>query len=126
MAFAWRTGAVNDHDAAALAPTAARGLRIGVSTVLAVALIYLFFIVKTFRKYGDGMDKSWREKVIGWAHEGLYAQIGSHPTWQPKPWASRSFRNAHRPVRRSRSSSLSHSPPIPITTEQAASLGRPF
>ncbi|KAJ7205051.1 hypothetical protein GGX14DRAFT_308511, partial [Mycena pura] len=51
MAFAWRTGAVNDHDAAALAPTAARGLRIGVSTVLAVALIYLFFIVKTFRKY---------------------------------------------------------------------------
>ncbi|KAJ7257248.1 hypothetical protein B0H12DRAFT_1015421, partial [Mycena haematopus] len=51
MAFTWRTGATDDLVSAALSSNAARGLRIGVSAVLAVALVYFFLIVKTLRKY---------------------------------------------------------------------------
>ncbi|KAJ7175145.1 hypothetical protein C8R43DRAFT_943413 [Mycena crocata] len=68
-------GALADPVNTALSNHTAHGLRIGVSAVLAVALIYVFLIVKTFRKYGDVMDQKWNEKVMGWAREGRYAQI---------------------------------------------------
>ncbi|KAJ7915860.1 hypothetical protein B0H13DRAFT_1609989 [Mycena leptocephala] len=91
MVFTWRTGATEDPVDTALSHNAARGLRIGVSTVLAAALIYFFLIVKTFRKYGDTMDKRWKEKVIGWAREGRYTQIGTYPgAWEPSSLGSRS------------------------------------
>ncbi|KAJ7664101.1 hypothetical protein B0H17DRAFT_1143835 [Mycena rosella] len=78
MAFTWRTGAADDPVDTALSHTTARGLRIGVSAVLAVAVVYLFLIVRTFRKYGDVMDRKWNEKVVNWAREGRYAQIGAY------------------------------------------------
>ncbi|KAJ7725425.1 hypothetical protein DFH07DRAFT_252722 [Mycena maculata] len=98
MAFTWRTGAADSSAASALSDNAARGLRIGVSAVLAVALIYLFLVVKTFRKYGDAMDKRWSEKVFSWAQEGRYGQIGAYPgAWQPSPLASRSISRSSPP-----------------------------
>ncbi|KAJ7113307.1 hypothetical protein C8R43DRAFT_131440 [Mycena crocata] len=57
MAFTGRTGALADPVDTALSNHTARGLHIGVSAVLVVALVYVFLIVKTFRKYGDVMDK---------------------------------------------------------------------
>ncbi|KAJ7500601.1 hypothetical protein B0H11DRAFT_2225591 [Mycena galericulata] len=77
MAFAWRTGAAGDSNASVLSNNAARGLRIGVSAVLGVALVYLFLIVRTFRKYGDVMDQEWNEKVFNWAREGRKSQSQS-------------------------------------------------
>ncbi|KAJ6537276.1 hypothetical protein DFH09DRAFT_1178377 [Mycena vulgaris] len=101
MAFVWRTGAVEDPVDTALSHNTAHGLRIGVSAVLAVALAYLFLIVKTFRKYGDVMDKKWNEKVYSWAREGRYAQIGVHSgAWRSSLSLSRS---RSRTRRRSRS-----------------------
>ncbi|KAJ7029771.1 hypothetical protein C8F04DRAFT_1115827 [Mycena alexandri] len=97
MAFTWRTGATGDTVHAALSHNTAQGLRIGVSAVLAVALIYFLLVVKTFRKYGDAMDRRWRQKVIGWTQEGHYAQIGMHPgAWVPDP-PPNPHSHAHRP-----------------------------
>lgn len=121
MTFVWRTGAVDDPAEMALSHNAAHGLRIGVSVVLAIALVYLFLIVKTFQKYGDAMDKRFNTKVVNWAREGRYAQIGSHPAaWQPSPlrsW-SRSHSRSRSPRRygsRSPRARRSYSPyPTPI------------
>ncbi|KAJ7894423.1 hypothetical protein B0H14DRAFT_2334399, partial [Mycena olivaceomarginata] len=51
MAYTWRTGAAEDPVNTALSNNAALGLRIGVSAVLGVALIYFSLVVITFRKY---------------------------------------------------------------------------
>ncbi|KAF7354045.1 hypothetical protein MVEN_01091400 [Mycena venus] len=149
MAFTWRTGAAEDPVDTALSHNAAEGLRIGVSAILAVALVYFFLIVKTFRKYGDAMDKRWNEKVIGWAHEGRYTQIGTQPqAWVPSPLGGRSrSRGRVHPVSgsgpvlvHSRHSSPSSRPPRgrrlsrpgrsreipPVQSTPAASFNRPF
>lgn len=91
MTFTWRTGATEDSVHASLSHGAARGLRIGVSVVLAVALVYLFLILKTFRKYGDIMDKRCHEKAISLAEERPYIQTGNRPEFrQPNFSGSRS------------------------------------
>ncbi|KAJ7215369.1 hypothetical protein GGX14DRAFT_326734, partial [Mycena pura] len=74
MAFTWRTGAVNDPDPGTpISPIVARGLRIAVSAVLVLGLIYFFLVVETFRKYGDVMDQRWKEKVTLWVQGDPYA-----------------------------------------------------
>ncbi|KAK7036155.1 hypothetical protein R3P38DRAFT_2910819 [Favolaschia claudopus] len=70
MAFAWRTGAVGDPQNTALSNNAAFGLRLGMTTVLTVALVYLVLIIRTFQRYGDSMDRRWDQKVVQqWAKE---------------------------------------------------------
>ncbi|KAJ6491959.1 hypothetical protein C8R45DRAFT_189931 [Mycena sanguinolenta] len=144
MAFAWRTGAIEDPVSIALSNNAALGLRIGVSAVLAVALVYLFLIVKTLREYGDTMDKKWNEKVIGWAREGIYARITADPeTWEHTSLGNRTTRrtrpspgpesrgsharSSRRTPRYRRSPTRSRSPEIPpIGSTPPASFDRPF
>ncbi|KAJ7177414.1 hypothetical protein C8R43DRAFT_942686 [Mycena crocata] len=82
MAFTWRTGALADPVDTALSNHTARGLRIGVSAVLAVALVYVFLIVKTFRKYGDVMGQKWNEK---------HSDFKLHSERRPRPYS-------HRPI----------------------------
>ncbi|KAF7358907.1 hypothetical protein MSAN_01231100 [Mycena sanguinolenta] len=146
MAFAWRTGAMEDPVSTALSNNVALGLRIGVSAVLAVALVYFFLIVKTLREYGDAMDKKWNEKVIGWAREGVYARITADPqTWErtslenrttrrtrpsrsspdPQRRGSRPGQSARAPRHR-RSPMRSQSPENPPMRSTAASFDRPF
>ncbi|KAJ6566841.1 hypothetical protein B0H19DRAFT_1067115 [Mycena capillaripes] len=93
MAFTWRTGATEDSVDTSLSQNAARGLRVGVSVVLTLALVYFFLILKTFREYGDVMDKKWTERVVGWAQaqDVAYTQIDTRPeAWQPHSSGSRS------------------------------------
>ncbi|KAF8209643.1 hypothetical protein K438DRAFT_1711883 [Mycena galopus ATCC 62051] len=110
MAFTWRTGATTDSISTAISQNAARGLRIGVSALLAVALVYFFLIVKMFRKYGDGMDRRWNKKVIAWAQEGRYLQIGANPgAWEPSSLGSASPRR----IRPSRAVPSNDTPRLP-------------
>lgn len=136
MAFAWRTGAITDSVDNAISPNAAQGLRVGLSAVLAVALVYLYLILRTFRTYGDAMDRKWNEKVSRWAREGRYAQIQSYP----RTWASTSVRSSRHSRSRRRHSfvpadswstfgrgrSVNVSPFVPFVPEAAAALDRPF
>ncbi|KAJ7797468.1 hypothetical protein B0H14DRAFT_2389724 [Mycena olivaceomarginata] len=69
MAFTWRTGAADDY-ASIILPRTALALRIGVSAVLLLALIYLLLIIDTFKRYGDALDTRWKEKVARWTSKG--------------------------------------------------------
>jgi hypothetical protein len=94
MAFTWRTGATDDY-ASMIVPRTALALRIGVSAVLLLALIYLLLIIDTFKRYGDAMDTRWKEKVARWTSEGQSgtlkasdeAEDSSIGTWAgPRTW----------------------------------------
>lgn len=53
LSFAWRTGSVSDPlDPPRLGTQAALGLRIVITCVLLLGLVYLAMIVRTFQKYG--------------------------------------------------------------------------
>ncbi|KAJ7290391.1 hypothetical protein C8J57DRAFT_997864, partial [Mycena rebaudengoi] len=51
MAFAWQTGEARDAADIALSHHTALGLRIGVSAMLTVAVVYFFLVIKTFSHY---------------------------------------------------------------------------
>lgn len=47
-------------------------IRIGISIVLGLAVIYTYFIVATFRKYGSAMDLKWTERIRKWRLNKAY------------------------------------------------------
>ena len=47
------------------------GPRIAITIVFVIGLVYFFLITITFSRYGDAMDRAWRNRVLGWAeHPG--------------------------------------------------------
>ncbi|KAJ6599458.1 hypothetical protein B0H10DRAFT_722704 [Mycena sp. CBHHK59/15] len=121
MAFAWRTGAMNNPLDVPLSPPTARGLRIGISVMLSVALVYFFLILRTFRHYGDYMDEKWKKKVIEWAREGRYAQIGPHSGWNRSSLGSTRSRS----VSPSSHSLPRHGPAVSGTPPSPIPISRP-
>ncbi|KAJ7832002.1 hypothetical protein B0H13DRAFT_243382 [Mycena leptocephala] len=90
MSFVWLSGSGQDDFNLELSPHAALGTRIGLTVVLALALVYFALIVKTFHRYGDALDHEWVRTVNEWAKEGAGAQrnqqllLPSGPP--PPPW----------------------------------------
>lgn len=66
MSFIWRTGSSRDPTFN-LYPRMILGPRIGITFVFFVGLVYLFLIISTFSRYGDTMDRAWKNRVLGWA-----------------------------------------------------------
>ncbi|KAF7343297.1 hypothetical protein MVEN_01762000 [Mycena venus] len=87
MAFTWRTGAVDDNTPM-LVPHTALALRIGVSAVLLLALIYLLLIIDTFKRYGDTMDARWKEKVARWTSESRSSTLKASYKSEDSPVAN--------------------------------------
>ncbi|KAJ7605313.1 hypothetical protein FB45DRAFT_767217, partial [Roridomyces roridus] len=51
MSFVWLSGSSNDPSTIALSPRAALGIRIALTLVFSVGLVYLMLIVRTFHRY---------------------------------------------------------------------------
>ncbi|KAF8066496.1 hypothetical protein FPV67DRAFT_1495041 [Lyophyllum atratum] len=66
MSFVWRTGTTHD-PVLQVTPLVAFGPRIAITFVFLLGIVYLSLIVSTFRRYGAGMDKAWRKRVLEWA-----------------------------------------------------------
>ncbi|KAJ7834236.1 hypothetical protein B0H14DRAFT_2363895 [Mycena olivaceomarginata] len=69
MSFIWLGGTAPDAGALMMSPHTALGLRIGLTVVFSLALIYFALMVKTFHRYGDALDNEWMRTVSGWAAE---------------------------------------------------------
>ncbi|KAJ7184755.1 hypothetical protein C8R46DRAFT_1343769 [Mycena filopes] len=109
MAFAWRTGASTDHIHAGISHNAAEGLRIGVSAILALALIYFALVVKTLGEFGN-KDREWRDQMKqaqGYLdpEAGVHAPLPHHHSHMPP----RSFDDTR--LHSSRSSTPATDPP---------------
>lgn len=110
MAFVWRTGlSADDAGVFVASPTPALALRLTVTGVLVLGMMYLYLVIDTMRSYGAGLDKKWNQII----EEGLrYLEITLHlgtfntpprrddsPTTRLKPAYPRPGANARIPER---------------------------
>jgi hypothetical protein len=83
MAFIWRSGTGDDGTSPppSLSKGATLGIRITITIVVAIGVIYGFLILNTFKLYGTRMDKAWKERIDGWLDEkAQQQQDGQGPT----------------------------------------------
>lgn len=82
MSFVWRTGTTQDNTISAPTFGDALGPRIAITVVFSLGMLYFILIITTLRRYGDVMDKAWRERVIAWTYErpssAHYSQFPRH------------------------------------------------
>ncbi|KAH9479819.1 hypothetical protein JR316_0008414 [Psilocybe cubensis] len=69
MAFAWQTTSQDDTPPSPLSPTTVLVVRVLLTSVLVSGVIYGILIVSTFSRYGEAMDKAWKERIDTWAEE---------------------------------------------------------
>jgi hypothetical protein len=71
--YVWRTGSVLDSsDLPQLSPHAALGVRISITGVFVLGLVYLVMIIKTLSRYGSAMDEAWTKRASEWQQGKLY------------------------------------------------------
>ena len=63
MTFVWRAGTADERTGPTASFAQALAPRIIISAVLAVGALYFVLVVQTFARYGDLMDRRWRERV---------------------------------------------------------------
>ena len=85
MSLVWRTGTTDDANRGPMTPEDAFALRIIVTAVLSLGLIYLALIASTLRRYGTPMDIAWSRRIKGWIEERA-PRSGQTPT-NPVPLA---------------------------------------
>lgn len=80
MSFVWRTSSQSDAEPIVTSKTALLTVRIVISSVLGLGLIYGGLILTTFSRYGSVMDKAWKKRVDNWIVEkhGLQGQSGQY------------------------------------------------
>lgn len=97
MSFIWLSGSSQDPVDFVVSPRTALGLRIGLTVVFFLGLIYFVLIVRTFHRYGDPLDREWMETVGQWTKQALDA---SHNPYNAPPPAAGPFYPSPRPATR--------------------------
>ena len=64
MSFVWRTTADNDNPSTLiLSPEVVLVLRVLLSSILVLGFVDVILVTKTFRHYGEALDKDWDEMI---------------------------------------------------------------
>ena len=78
MSFIWRTG-VTDTTPPGLSDTGLLIIRIVMTVVLGIGLLYGILIMTTFQRYGSVMDKIWKQRIDKWIKEKSTENKGPFP-----------------------------------------------
>ncbi|PPQ92315.1 hypothetical protein CVT25_008521 [Psilocybe cyanescens] len=112
MSFVWRTSSQSDAEPIITSKTALLTVRIVISSVLGLGLVYGVLIISTFSRYGSVMDKAWKKRIDGWVvgkhSQGSYGQYMSTPHFSSSPYY-------HTPYAPPANASAQHTPPPPST-----------
>ena len=65
MSFIWRSSVTNTTPSD-ISDTGLLAIRIALTVVLGIGLLYGFLILRTFRRYGVVMDKAWQKRIDEW------------------------------------------------------------
>ncbi|KAJ6568353.1 hypothetical protein DFH09DRAFT_918081 [Mycena vulgaris] len=128
MSFIWLGGTTQDATNFAISPRASLGLRIGLTVVFSLGLVYFALIVRTFHRYGDPLDREWMRTVNEWTKEVYYMPYTTQPpppAWPTdhKPFVVPSRHHSRRSIStRSPSRLARRSRHSPIQTEGLMSL----
>ncbi|KAJ7777189.1 hypothetical protein B0H16DRAFT_1301566 [Mycena metata] len=108
MSFIWLSGSSQDTTDFAISPRVLLGLRIALTVVFALGIIYFGLIVRTFHRYGDPLDREWMRRVNEWTKEAAsvtpyWNQPDTKPPYPRSPIlvrvpSSPSLRGASRPA----------------------------
>ncbi|KAF9525924.1 hypothetical protein CPB83DRAFT_507209 [Crepidotus variabilis] len=69
MSFIWRTSSADSAPPQPLSPGGLLAVRIVLTVVLGLGVVYSVLIILTFRRYGEAMDRQWKERIDGWLEE---------------------------------------------------------
>ena len=69
MSFVWRTSAQDSNPPGDLSKGALLAVRIVITVILGLGMLYGWLILSTFSKYGVEMDKTWKKRIDGWLEE---------------------------------------------------------
>jgi len=79
MSFVWRTSAQDANPPGDLSKGALLTVRIVITVILGLGMLYGWLILNTFSKYGVAMDKTWKERIDGWLEEKARKQFIPQP-----------------------------------------------
>lgn len=71
MSFIWRTNARSTQPPPALSDTGLLIIRVIISSVLGLGLLYGTLVLRTFSRYGTTMDRAWKRRINGWMQEKM-------------------------------------------------------
>ena len=88
MSFIWRTG-VTSTTPPGLSNTGLLIIRIVMSVVLGIGILYGLLIMTTFKRYGMVMDKAWKQRIDEWVAEKTAGNMDSYayPTMDDRPYS---------------------------------------
>ncbi|KAF8806754.1 hypothetical protein BYT27DRAFT_7101379 [Phlegmacium glaucopus] len=81
MSFVWRSNVTNTTSPG-ISDTGLLVIRVVITVVLTIGVVFGFLIMATFRRYGEVMDKAWKQRIDRWIEEkslakGSFAQYPS-------------------------------------------------
>ena len=80
MSFIWRTGSPDAPPPAPLSHQGLLAIRVIITIVLGIGFIYGALIISTFQRYGEAMDKAWKQRIESWLEEKAAANPLPPPT----------------------------------------------
>ena len=81
MSFIWRTGSPDATPPNPLPPMGLLVIRMIITSVLGLGIIYGCLVVLTFRRYGEVMDRAWKQRIDSWLEEKATAsKLFTSPT----------------------------------------------
>ncbi|KAH6916440.1 hypothetical protein BKA70DRAFT_1255789 [Coprinopsis sp. MPI-PUGE-AT-0042] len=100
MAFVWRTS-THGIDRGPLSDRGLLAVRAAITVLLGLGMLYGALVLLTFRRYGDVMDKTWKQRVktwitpLGYESQPYYGQPAPHQYYAPRPptehWRTRTW-----------------------------------
>ena len=79
MSFIWRSGVADTTPPPGLSDTGVLIIRVVMSAVLGIGLLYGVLIMTTFQRYGTVMDKAWKQRIDDWIKEKSTGNKDSFP-----------------------------------------------
>ncbi len=86
MSFIWRTNAQDTQPLLVLSHSGLLLIRLLLSCVLGLGILYGSLVIRTFSHYGDAMDRDWKRRIDDWVQEKAhtFAQYPPpHPYYAP-------------------------------------------
>jgi hypothetical protein len=86
MSFVWRTSAQDTNPPGDLSKGALLAVRVVITVILGLGMLYGWLILNTFSRYGVEMDKKWKKRTDGWLEEKARAQYVPQPSPPHTPY----------------------------------------
>jgi hypothetical protein len=94
MSFIWRTG-VTSTTPPGLSDTGLLVIRIVMTVVLGIGVLYGFLIMTTFQRYGVVMDKAWKQRIDKWIEEKATGNKDSYHSYSRPAMDDLRYRPSH-------------------------------